>query len=254
MQLVAPGEAAPRLKAAAAKALELDSTLPEVHFELAVQYAWTDWDWAAAEREFQRAIELNPNYAEARALYSHYLYIMKRPAEAMAQIDRARQLDPFSDFIHSLYAVDLQSAHRFDEAIVQHRNALKTAPGSPLALRGLARSLEQLGMYEEALAAEEAYQAARGDRETLEALDRGYAEGGYRGALGRAANTLAARPGEVAPIDIALLYLRAGENERALTWLERAYEVRHPDLPYASSAPWYDELRGEPRFRELLRR
>jgi TolB-like protein/Tfp pilus assembly protein PilF/predicted Ser/Thr protein kinase len=254
MQFVAPSEAAPRLRAAAAKALELDRTLPEVHFELAVQYAWTDWNWAAAEREFQRAIELNPNFADARALYSHYLCIMKWPAEAMAQIDRARQLDPFSDFIHSLYAVDLQSARRFDEAIVQHRNALKTAPGSPLALRGLARSLEQLGKYDEALTAEKEYQAARGDRETLEALNRGYTEGGYRGALRRAANTVAARPGRLAPIDIALLYLRAGENEEALTWLESAYEARHPDLPYASCLPWYDPLRSDPRFQALLRR
>jgi serine/threonine protein kinase len=254
MQFVTPAEAAPRLKAAAAKALALDSTLPEVHLQLAVQYAWTDWNWAGAEREFQRAIELNSNYAEARAFYSHYLYIMKRPAEAMVQIDWARQLDPFSDLIHSLYGVTLQSARRFDEAIVQHRNALKTAPGSPLALRGLARSLEQLGMYEEALAAEKAYQTTRGDREALDALDRGYAQGGYRGAMRLAARTLAARPGQLAPIDIALFYVRAGESDQALTWLERAYDAHHPDLPYMSSAPWYDTVRREPRFQALLRR
>jgi len=254
MGFVAPSEAAPRLRTAVAKALELDSTLPEAHYRLAVQAAWTDWDWAAAEREFQRAIELNPNYVPARELYSHYLLIMKRPAEATAQIERALQLDPFSDNVREFYAVDLQHARRFDEAIVQFRKALSTAPGSPLALSGLARSLERVGKYEEALATEKALWAARGDSEAIEALDHGYTEGGYRGALRRTADTLAARPPVVTPNGIAVLYLRAGENERALTWLEKAYEARDPNLPYASSAPWYDSLRSDPRFRDLLRR
>ena len=254
MGFVVPSEAAPRLRAAVAKALELDSTLPEAHYRLAVQAAWTDWDWAAAEREFQLAIELNPNYVPARELYSHYLLIMKRPAEAMAQIERARQLDPFSDNVQAFYAVDLQHARRFDEAIVQFRKALATAPGSPLSLSGLARSLERVGKYEEALATEKALWAARGDREAIEALDHGYTEGGYRRALRRTADTLAARPPVVTPNAIAILYLRAGENERALTWLEKAYEARDPNLPYASSAPWYDPLRSDPRFRDLLRR
>jgi Tfp pilus assembly protein PilF len=81
------------MRAALAKALELDETLPEVHHGLAMQATWTDWDWAAAEPSFRRAIDLNPSYAEARAFYSHYLHIMKRPGEAMTQIQRAMELE-----------------------------------------------------------------------------------------------------------------------------------------------------------------
>ena len=94
-----PGEAASAMRTALAKAIELnalglDETRPTAHYALARQATWTDWDWAAAELNFQRAIELNPNYAEARASYSHYLHIMRRPDEAMAQIQRAIELDP----------------------------------------------------------------------------------------------------------------------------------------------------------------
>jgi TolB-like protein/Tfp pilus assembly protein PilF len=254
MQFVAPVEAAPHLKAAIATALELDSTLAEPHYLLAGQYAWTDWNWAAAEPEFRRAIDLSPNHAEARAFYSHYLAIVGRPTEAMAQIELARQLDPASDLIQTLYGVVLQNTGRFDEAIEQFRKALETAPTSPLALNGLARSLDRAGRYEEALAAERAMRGVLGDRAALEALDAGYAEGGYRTALLRAADTLATRPGGLAPVNVAVLYLRAGENTQGLDWLERAYESRDPNLPYAAVAPFYDPIRRNPRFELLLRR
>ena len=94
MGFVPPREAEPRAKAATAKALELDSTLAEVHHRLAVVRGWTDWDWQGADAEFRRALEINPNYAEARAVYSHLLMIMSRPEEAMGQIERALELDP----------------------------------------------------------------------------------------------------------------------------------------------------------------
>lgn len=254
MQFVAPAEAAPRSRAAIAKALELDDTLAEAHYQLAGVYAWTDWDWAAAEPEFRRAIELGPNHAEARALYSHYLAIVGRPTEAMEQIELARRLDPASDLIQTLYGVLLQNALRFDEAIEQFRAALMTAPTSPLALNGLARSLDLAGRHEEAFAAEKAVRAALGDRAGIEALDSGYAEGGYPMALRRLADTLSARPGRLAPVNVATLYLRAGDNEQGLDWLERAYELRDPNLPYVAIAPLYDDIRSDPRFESLLRR
>jgi serine/threonine-protein kinase len=221
---------------------------------LAAQYAWTDWNWAAAETEFRRAIELSPNYAEARAFYSHYLAIVGRPTEAMEQIELATQLDPVSDLIQTLYGVILQNAGRFDEAIEQFRNALKTAPTSPLALIILARSLDRAGRYEEAFAAEKAIRAASGDRAAIEALDRGYLEGGYRTALRHVADTLSARAGGLAPVNVAVLFLRAGEDQQGLHWLERAYESRDPNLPYVSNAPFYESIRRDPRFQLLLQR
>jgi serine/threonine-protein kinase len=254
MQLVAPSEAQPFVKAAVARALELDASLAEAHYQLAVQYAWTDWNWAAAEPEFQRAIDLSPNHAEARAFYSHYLAIVGRPTEATTQIELARQLDPASDLIKTLHAVILQNTGRIDDAIAQYRDALTTSPTSPLALNGLARSLDRAGRYEEALAAERAVHAAVDDLASIQALESGYAEGGYRAALRRVADTLSARPGALAPVNIAALYLRAGDNEQGMYWLERAYESRDPNLPYMTNAPFYEGIRFDPRFASLLRR
>src|SRR5262249_44164806 len=97
MQFVAPKDAAPQMKAAAQKAIELDDTLPEAHERLAIQCWTTDWNFPAAETEFQRTIEFGPDLAEARAGYSHFLYAMKRPTEGRVQIQRALELDPLNE-------------------------------------------------------------------------------------------------------------------------------------------------------------
>jgi tetratricopeptide (TPR) repeat protein len=148
MGFVAPSEARSRTRAALAKAFELDDTLPDAHFHLALQSTWTDWDFAAAEPHFQRAIDLNPNHAQARAYYAHYLMILRRPDEAMSQMQRAVELDPLNPLIQSLHGGALLMVRRFDEALVQYRNVLRTAPASPLALGGVANALDNLERYE----------------------------------------------------------------------------------------------------------
>ena len=140
MGFVPPHEAGPRAKAATAKALELDSTLAEVHHRLAVIRGWTDWDWDGAEEEFRLALEINPNYADAHQVYSHLLMIMRRPEEAMAQIERALELDPHNPSFQAFYGVDLMSVRRYDDAIVQFRNALRTTPNLNFAQWGLWRA------------------------------------------------------------------------------------------------------------------
>ena len=137
MGFVPPHEAGPRLKAATAKALELDSTLAEVHYSLAIVRGWTDWDWEGAEAEFRRAIEINPNYAHACAVYSHILMIMRRPEEALAQIERALELDPHNPMFQAFDGIRLNLLHRYDEAIVQFRAALRTTPNLDFAQQGL---------------------------------------------------------------------------------------------------------------------
>ena len=110
-------EAAPKAKAAATKALELDNTLSDVHHTLAVIKCNVDWDWEGSETEFRRAIELDPKYPNPRAYYSHLLHIMKRPKEAMEQIERALELDPLNALFQAMYAMDLMYARRYDDAI-----------------------------------------------------------------------------------------------------------------------------------------
>ncbi len=256
MGFVPPSEAAPRMKVAVAKAIELDSDLPEIHSRLAGQTTWTDWSWAAAEPEFRRALEVLPNDAEVRAFYSHYLYIMKRPSEAVEQIQRALELDPLSLPVQTLYGRDLVHARRFDEAVLQFQKVLRTNPNSPQALNNLAEVYYILRRYDDALAAERARFKARGDAEIEQALTRGQAESGYPGAIRQAAEALAdrSRSTHVPPVDLAGLFLRAGQHDRALDWLERSFESRDPMLPYISAHPIYDPIRSTERFQALLRR
>jgi serine/threonine protein kinase/Tfp pilus assembly protein PilF len=256
MGFVPPSEAAPRMKVAVAKAIELDSDLPDIHSRLAGQTTWTDWNWAAAEPEFRRALEVLPNDAEVRAFYSHYLYIMKRPSEAVEQIRRALELDPLSLPVQTLYGRDLVHARRFDEAVLQFQKVLRTNPNSPQALNNLAEVYYILRRYDDALAAERTRFKARGDAEIEQALTRGQAESGYPGAIRQAAEALAdrSRTTHVPPVDLAGLFLRAGQHDRALDWLERSFETRDPMLPYISAHPIYDSIRADARFQLLLRR
>jgi len=256
MGVVPPHEAGPRAKAAVMKALELDSTLAEVHHWLALVRIWSDWDWEGGETAFLRAIALNPNYPYVRAFYADFLMMMKRPEEAMAQIERALELDPFNPMFQTFYGMDLLFVHRYDEAIAQFRNTLRTVPNHVRAHLGLYGAYHQKQMYEEALAETKAFFAAVGDREIVEALERGNLEAGYARAMGLAAETLAARSRTifVRPTMIAELYALAGENRQALEWLERGYDERDPDMPYLSVQFALDSLRDDSQFKDLLAR
>jgi serine/threonine-protein kinase len=252
LQLTPPGEALPRAKAAALKALELDGTLAQAH-EVLASVRFQEFEWAGAVSESERAIELNPNYPDVRAFYSHYLNIMHRPKEAMRQIERALELDPFNTLFLGLYAVDLVFVGRHDDAIAAARKALRAQPDAEVARYALWAAFFCQGMFGEALAEDKKRYAA--DREVQEALERGDREGGYRGATKRAAETLSARSGQtyVSPTEISRFYMAAGERIRAIEWLEKAFEVREPSLPYIDS-PEFDSLRSDPRFQDLKRR
>ena len=248
-----PGEAAPKAYAAALKAVALDDTLAEAHYALAAIKTWQVWDLSGAEAEWKRAIELNPNLPDARAFYSHYLCIMGRVQEAEPQISRALELDPFNALFQSLYSTVLIYQRRYDDAIARARTALHTAPDSPDAHSSLWVALFLKGMYKDAFL--EAKANFPGDHEMEEALDRGYAEGGYSGAMRRAAELQSERSHKtyISPEAVGELYLQGGEKDLALQWLEKAFEVRDPNMPYLG-LPEYDSLRSDPRFQDLLRR
>jgi TolB-like protein/Tfp pilus assembly protein PilF/predicted Ser/Thr protein kinase len=254
MGITPPREAFREAKAAALKALVLDETEWEAHRALAGILTWGDWDWPAAERKWKQILELNPNSAEALQGYSHFLMHMGRPDEAMASIERALLLDPFSVRNQSFYAADLVYARRYDDAIAAARAALRLQPDAPVAMNALYQALFLTGRYDEALALDRENYA--GDRELREALERGYADRGYAGAQKRLTDVWAARvgkPGGVRAWDLAVRCLCAGDRERALQWLERAYDDRDGNMPYIGM-PIYDTLRSDPRFQDLLRR
>jgi serine/threonine protein kinase/tetratricopeptide (TPR) repeat protein len=249
-------ETTPRAAAAAAKALELDNTLAEVHYTLAIIKTWVYWDWEGAETSFRTAIGLNPSNPEARAYYSHLLNILGRPKEAMAEIELALELDPLNSLFKALYGMDLMYARRYDEAIRLLLGTLKTSPGDPVALSTLRSAYHVKKMYPEALDIWKTSYAARGDTEAMEALARGFREDGYRGALRSAARTLAERSKTtyVSPWQIGTLYTRAGEVDEALDWLEKAYQAHDQNMPYIGVDPIFDALKGNRRYQDLLGR
>jgi eukaryotic-like serine/threonine-protein kinase len=254
MGILPPSEALPKSNAAAQKALELDPSLGEAHYALAVVRG-QEFDWTSAELELRQAIELCPNLSDARAVYSHYLMSMKRPEEAMAQIQRALELDPIATLVKIFYAVDLIYMHRYDDAIEQCRVVLRVEPQNGGGLSSLWSALALKGMDKEAFAAAKNYiKSVYGNPKVEEAFDRGLAQGGYKGGMKQAAEALAGlREAYVSPSDIANLYIGAGETAQALNWLEKSLEVRDPIMPYLG-LPLYDPLRSEPRFQAMMRK
>ncbi len=254
--ILPPNEAAQQARAAVARALELDSELAEVQYALAGIRAYYEWDWEGAEAAFKKAIELNRNFPDVRSLYSHFLCIMNRPDEALEQTERAMELDPFSDLIQGWHGWVLYMVRRYDDALALFQRMLRTSPNHVGALMGLWAVFDAMGMYDEALAAYESSYAVLGSDQAEEALALGYAKGGYREAMRRLGDTLATlrNVSYVLPTDIATSYIIAGENSRALDWLERGFEERDSNMLYLNAYPMYDRLRDDPRFQEILRK
>jgi serine/threonine protein kinase/Tfp pilus assembly protein PilF len=248
-------EALPKVKEAALKALELDDTIAEAHYQLANIRFYFEWDWAGAKKAFQRAIELNPNYANIRLVYSSFLDMIGHPEEAISEIKRSLELDPLNFFAQCIYGLHLFNWRQHDEAIACFRNTLRTEFNFPLAHEGLWVALHQKQMDEEALAEAKKYFDVVGDHEVAEALELGSAEAGYTGAMSRAAETLSERSKQtyVQPTQIARLYDHAGEKDLALEWLKKAFMVNEPALVTLNVWP-QGVLRDDPRFNDMLRR
>ncbi len=249
-------EAGPKARAFALRALEMDDSNGAVHAALGGILAWTDFDWAGAERELKRAIEIGPDTMGARYMYSHVLMIQRRPAEAMPQIERAVELDPFNIMTLTFYAVDLISVRRYDEAIAKAREALRLQPGAPVALAAVIPALHEKRRFDEVITTAARYYDEWGYPDVKDALERGFAESGYAGAWQRALDLEASRHGGEPGIawDAANNYAMVGDRERALDWLERAMNDRDPNVPYINCSPWWDPWRSEPRFKDVLRR
>jgi TolB-like protein len=244
-------EAQAQASAAVRKALALDSTLAEVWSTVATIRAFHEWDWTGADAAYRKAIQINPNDATTRGFYSHFLYATGRPMEGRAQIDSALALDPADGLCRGINGVDYLFEHRYDEAIAELTRAFELGNGAGVYL---VDALYLKGARAEALAALRKLYA--GDQEMLDAINRGYAEGGYRAALHRGADVWVSR----APTFMsgrfmaASWYALAGDTERTLDWVEREYEQHSPGMPYIAVFPDFDLVRNEPRFKELLRR
>jgi tetratricopeptide (TPR) repeat protein len=254
---VPPHEALPKAKAAAIKALELDSNIAEAHTSLAYVLTIYDFDWARGEQEFKRAIALNPGYATAHHWYGHHLMFVRRFDEAVAEMKRARELDPLSPIITTEVGYPRFFARQYDLALDDYRKALELSPTFFRAHWLLGQAYEQKGMYPEALAAlEKAVELSGGNLVMIAALAHAWALAGKRAEAQNVVDRLirVSQEGYFSPYFIAEIHLALGNKEEALAWLDKAYEARDYFFRWLKIDPRLDQLRSDPRFQSLERR
>jgi len=240
-------EALTRGKAAAAKALELDDKLASAHYAMATIYTWYDWDWANAENEFRRALELNPNDALGRNWHGGYLSLRGRHDEAIDEHEQALQLDPFSLIINANLARSYYWAHRFDDAIIQARKTLQIDPHFGVAIFWLEGSLRHKNLFNEAVALRQAVSTP----EKAQVIGHTFKTAGFNELLGESAEAF--KKGG-ALVEAARCYALIGEKDEALTLLESCYERRCSSMATINVEPDFDGLHEEARFQDLVRR
>jgi TolB-like protein/DNA-binding winged helix-turn-helix (wHTH) protein/Flp pilus assembly protein TadD len=251
---VPPRECMPKAEAAARKALALDETLAEAHASLAGVLYRYQWDWEGAEKEFQRSLELDPNYAEGHRAYAVYLLTVRRNEEAVTEARRARELSPLSPVINVELAGTLVRIGRYDEAIQQAHKTLEIDPQFARAYTALAAAYEGQGDRPKAMAALEKATSISG---RAGGAWLGYLYG-IDGRRREASAILAAleersRKQYVSPQHFAVVHLGLGHTEEAFTLLEKAYEERAFEV-LGFSGLLFDRLSDDPRFQDLLRR
>jgi TolB-like protein/DNA-binding winged helix-turn-helix (wHTH) protein/Tfp pilus assembly protein PilF len=252
-----PLEAFPRARDAAAKALDLDSGLAEAHTSLAYYNLYHAWNWGEAEKEFQSAIQLNPNYATAHEWYSYYLLAMGRMEEALKEITRARELDPLSVIISTDVGFNYFYRHDYDAAITQLRQTLAVSPKFPLAHLWLGRAYQQKKMFAAAMDEfNKTDEALPGWVVTIAGMGHAYGEWGHPTEAQQVLRRLAemSREKYVTPYGVALVYAGLGDKDHAFTWLDMAYQGRSHWLVWLKRDPRWDSIRSDPRFPDLVKR
>ena len=256
-EVLPPKEAAPKAKEAAIKALALDDRLAEPHAALAYVNTTYDWDWPGAEREFKRAIELNPNYATAHYWYSNHLDATGRLDEAIEEAKRAQDVDPLSLTASTVTVLAFFLGRRYDQAIDQGRKTLEMDSNFYTAHFFLAMVFTQVKRNEEAIEeARKAVSLSAGALQALGTLGHAYGVSGRRAEAQKVLAELGSlsKRRYVDPSNIALVHVGLGDKARALELLEKAYEDHAMRLLFVKVYPQFDPLRGEPRFQDLLRR
>ena len=253
-----PKEAMPKAQAAANRALQIDNSLAEAHNSLAAVKFWYEWDWAGAEKEFKRAIQLDPNYAPAHHWYCWFLLAMERFDEAIESGKRALEVDPLALPINMAVGKAYFYARRFDDSIAQSQKTIEMDPGFMPALFYLARAYHQKARHEEAIEIARKLVEASGGVLSLTAF-LGYMCTGAnpdesRTILETLLPLTANDQRYISAFAIALIYAGLQEPDGALHWLEKACEERNLLVVYLNVDPAFDSLRSHPRFMELRRR
>jgi len=253
--VMAPAEAFPRAKAAAIKALELDNSLGEAHTSLGFCLDGFDWDFESADREFRRGVELNPSYATGHHWYAWHLTLLGHDREAIAEMRRAKNLDPLSLIINADLAELLLIAHLPDESVQQSRKTIEIDSTFAPAHNQLGQAYLQQGKRDEAVAELQIATRSSGSSPTCTAnLARAYAASGRRNEAVQLLTDLKKRssPSYSYASEIATIYVALDDSDQAMTWLEHGFGERFN--PGVLLRPGLDPLRSNPRFQDLVHR
>lgn len=247
----------PKAKAAAQKAIAIDDTLADAHAQLGYIIFWYDWDWNAAENQIKQALDLNPNNAETHLFYAHVLSTTGRHAEGLAQAKQARELDPLDLRISTLEGLFLILAGRTDEALARLQKTIEVQPNFGFAHFFASSAYIQKGKFAEAIAeARKARELNGPNSQSTSSLGYALAKSGKSAEARAELEDLLKRSTAqyVPPSAIALVYNGLGEPGEALAWLERGYKERDAKIVFLKVDPRWNDLRGDPRFQDLLRR
>ena len=249
-----PREAFPKAKEAALKAIQLDPQLGEAHSSLALVLGQYDWDWAGAEREHKRALELSPNSASALMYYAELLSLEGRHDEAISAASRGRELDPVAGAVGLQLSRAYFHARQYDRAAQSFQQFLEINPRFwPLHLF-LGETYEQQGQYAKALT--ELRQAQGPTQQATSVIGNVYAVSGQKAEAEKILGelTLRSKSGYLPPTYIARIYAGLGRRDEAMAWLEKAYTARDSHMEFLGVDPTFDGLRSDARFADLLRR
>ena len=256
-----PSEAGPKAKAAAMKALELDDSLAEAHAALARAQYYYGWDWPSAEREYKRAVELNPNSAISHLGYAELLLARARFDESIAEAMRARELDPLSPQIVGNLAFAYLVMRRYDESIAQHQKTLELDPNAAWIRANMAWAYALKGAYAQAIAEydkipEQAKVVAAENQMVANSLGWVYAVSGRRADALKIAKELKdlSSHAYVDFYQVAAIYAALGDKDEAFRLLEKAYEEHSSSMPNLAVDPFWYGIRSDPRYADLLRR
>jgi serine/threonine-protein kinase len=251
-----PREVFPKARAAALRALELDSTAAEPHASIAAVQMFYDWDWAAAGYHLDRAIAISPSYSGAHILKAYHSELMGRPDEAMSEILRAQELDPLALLPTLDVGIRHYFARRYDMAVEEYRRAAASTPEAVVVSYWSWLAYEQQGAYRSALTELRKISPGTGRPAAGDSLEGPLGRQAYMAALREELPRLRGLRDRrsIATADIAAIHVFLGERDLAFRWLERAYRDRDSRLPWLRLDPRFDALRKDTRFKDLLRR
>jgi len=256
LSIVPSNDTYEKSRQAAGKALALDDSVAEAHLAEAEVKLYSDWNYSGAAAEFQRALELDPNDAQAHQWYAEFLSLMGRHQEAISEIHMAQHLDPVSMIIHHQAGQIYQNARMYGEALFEYRKTLMIQPGFGPTYSALALAYRRQGRYQESIEAQREANRYWDPGGTaiadLKQVENGYATGGKTGYLRAALEFRKKHPGSI--YDGALGYALVGDDEQALQQLQKSLEARQPQVINLLNDPEFDHLKGNPRFQEIARK